>query len=294
MSLPHLLCVDDSEAILAFESAALAGHYACSVATNGREALEKVAQLRPAAMLLDLSMPQMDGDEVLARMQQDPQLKTVPVIIVSSEKERGEKCVKNGAAAFLEKPIRADVLLSMVARVLDEARNRERQGSMAVLFVEVGTAKLGLPLEGVVGVVDQPATRVVPNAPEYLSEYFELHGDPVFVLDLARRLGVSYREPVLERKLVVIGHEVNRQQVLIALRVDRVRDPGEFSAAEITPRDKLLGPRVDEKLMLLRALVRTEEGHLPVLDTKTLLDPTMLAHLPALIGAGALLPPEVR
>ncbi|HYV67858.1 MAG TPA: response regulator, partial [Myxococcales bacterium] len=73
MSLPHLLLVDDSESVLAFEKAALAGHYLFSTALNGREALTKVAQLKPAAVLLDLSMPEMDGDEVLAQMQRDPQ-----------------------------------------------------------------------------------------------------------------------------------------------------------------------------------------------------------------------------
>src|SRR4051812_49619253 len=83
VSLPHLLLVDDSESVLAFEKAALAGHYVVSTAVNGREALTKVAQLRPAAVLLDLSMPEMDGDEVLAQMQQDPQLAGIPVIIVS-------------------------------------------------------------------------------------------------------------------------------------------------------------------------------------------------------------------
>lgn len=281
MSLPHLLLVDDSEAILAFETAALTGHYALSMAMNGQEALEKLGQLKPSAVLLDLSMPVMDGDEVLARMQQDPQLKRIPVIIVSSEKERGEKCMKNGAAAFLEKPIRADVLLSMVARVLDEARLRERQGSLAVLFVEVGPVKIGLPLEGVVSVVDQPATRIIPGAPEHLSEYFELHGEPVFVLDLARRLGVSYREPLLERKLVVM----NQDHVTVAARVDRVSDPNEFAATDVTPREKLLGPEVDEKLQLLRAMVRTEDGHLPVIETGTLLSPNLLAQLPALMAS---------
>ncbi len=42
MSLPHLLLVDDSEAVLAFQKAALSGHYAVSTALNGREALAKV------------------------------------------------------------------------------------------------------------------------------------------------------------------------------------------------------------------------------------------------------------
>ena len=103
MSLPHLLLVDDSEAVLAFERAALSGHYAISTATTGREALAKVPQIEPDAILLDLSMPEMDGDEVLAHLQDDPDHRRIPVIIVTSEKLRAEACLRNGAKAYLPK-----------------------------------------------------------------------------------------------------------------------------------------------------------------------------------------------
>ena len=88
MSLPALLLVDDSEAVLAFGRAALSGHYQIHTAQSGVEALAKLGRLRPAAVLLDLSMPQMDGDEVLARMQRVPELAQIPVVILASEKAR--------------------------------------------------------------------------------------------------------------------------------------------------------------------------------------------------------------
>src|SRR5690349_4170322 len=105
MSLPHLLLVDDSDAIIAFERAALSGHYILSSATNGREALEKASQLLPDAILLDLSMPVMGGDEVLRHLKASSALKSIPVIIISSEKIRAEQCLAAGAEAFLEKPL---------------------------------------------------------------------------------------------------------------------------------------------------------------------------------------------
>jgi CheY-like chemotaxis protein len=125
VSLSHLLLVDDSEAVLAFEKAALSGYYQVSTAVNGRDALLKISQLKPAAVLLDLSMPEMNGDEVLARMRSDPQLSRIPVIIVSSEKDRAEACLAAGARAFLPKPIRAQDLLPLVERVLEERNRRE-------------------------------------------------------------------------------------------------------------------------------------------------------------------------
>ena len=50
MSLPNLLLVDDSEAILAFERAALGGQYVCTTAVNGIEALEKARHVTPDAI----------------------------------------------------------------------------------------------------------------------------------------------------------------------------------------------------------------------------------------------------
>ena len=219
MSLPHLLLVDDSESVLAFEKAALAGHYVVSTAVNGREALTKVAQLRPSAVLLDLSMPEMDGDEVLAQMQKDPQLAVIPVIIVSSEKQRAEACLKGGARAFLSKPIRAQDLLPLVGNVLEDARRADRAGSLAVLFVDAAGVEIGLPLDTVVSVLHQASTRPLPLGPAYLCEMLEVHGEPVLVLDLARRLGLPHRSPIGERKLVVV--ECGAQRLALCVHKGR-------------------------------------------------------------------------
>ncbi|HMC32884.1 MAG TPA: chemotaxis protein CheW, partial [Myxococcales bacterium] len=264
MSLPHLLLVDDSEAVLAFEKAALSGHYAISTATTGREALAKAPQIEPAAILLDLSMPEMDGDEVLAHLQDDAALRHIPVIIISSEKLRAEACLRNGAKAFLPKPIRAQELLPLVERVLEETRAQARAGNVAVLFVTVGKIELGFPLESVRNVLHQTATRPLPLGPSYLTQMFELHGEPVAVLDLAHRLGVEHAQPVVERKLVV----VERDGVRIALCVDEVRDPEELAQDEVTPRERLGGSQHGALGQALLAVAKTARGALPLIDPR--------------------------
>ena len=233
MSLPHLLLVDDSEAVLAFERAALAGHYALTNASNGLQALQTLARLRPAAVLLDLSMPQMDGDELLARMQADPRLRDVPVIIVSSERRRAEQCLRAGARAYLPKPVRAEDLLSLVARVLAEVRREQRAANLAVLLVSAGAAELGLPLEAVESVLHQVATLPLAGAPPFASASVDLHGERVAVLDLALRLGQVHSVPLDERKLVVVAPRGER----LAICVDRVRDPIEIAAADLRPAE---------------------------------------------------------
>ncbi len=284
MSQPHLLLVDDSEAVLAFERAALSRHYAISTALNGREALEKIPQLLPAAILLDLSMPEMDGDEVLAQLQRMPALKRIPVIIISSEKGRAEACLLAGAKAFLAKPIRAEDLLPLVERVLTQARIDGRAGNLAVLFVSVGALELGLPLEQVRSVLHQTATQPLPLGPSYLRELLTLHGEPVAVLDLARRLGTEHAQPRLERKLVVIEND----GVLLALCVDAVRDPEEIPAAFLLRPDQLGGSQHGALREALLAVARTSRGPLPIIDPRALLSRDLLrklaAHLP---GAAA-------
>ena len=277
MSLPHLLLVDDSEAVLAFEKAALSGHYAISTALTGREALAKVPQIDPAAILLDLSMPEMDGDEVLAHLQDDPNHRRIPVIIISSEKLRAEACLKNGAKAFLPKPIRAQELLPLVERVLEEARVEARAGNFAVLFVSVGTVELGLPLDSVRNVMHQTATQPLALGPSYLTEMIELHGTPVAVLDLARRLGLEHAQPVLERKLVVVEREGAR----IALCVDDVRDPEELSASDVTPRERLGGSEHGALKDALLGVARTARGPLPLIDPRALVSRELLRKLAA-------------
>jgi chemotaxis signal transduction protein len=284
VSLPQLLLVDDSEAILAYEMAALAGHYGFSTSTNGREALILARQLVPDLVLLDLSMPGLTGDEVLRLMKADPALSHIPVIVISSEQERGEAAAGAGAAAFLAKPIRAEQLRELVGQVLEGARRSVRQGGLAVLPVGVGPLEFGLPLERVRRVLPQPPTRPLPLGPPYLSELFEFDGQPVAVLDVARRLGLEHTTPREERKLVVIAQDT----LLLALSVDRVREPEELAASEITwrePRKAAGEGPIGEALV---AVSRDVHGSLPIVDPRALLPRELLRelanHLPFPIG----------
>ena len=275
MSLPHLLLVDDSEAVLAFEKAVLSAHYQVSTAVDGREALIKLAQLAPAAVLLDLSMPELDGDEVLARMRADAQLARIPVIIVSSEKERASACLKNGARAFLAKPVRAQELLPLVARVLEECRREERVGSVTALFVEAGGVELGIPLDKVVSVLHQARTRTLPLGPSYLCELLDVQGEAVLVLDVPRRFGVEHRAPIDERKLVLVDCGEHR----LALCVDAVRDPEELLREQVLPPSALARPQHRVLARALVAIARTSRGVVAIVDPGALASGKLVREL---------------
>ncbi len=285
MSLPHLLLVDDSEAVLAYERAALSRHYALSTATNGREALVKLRQLRPAAVLLDLSMPELDGDEVLRQLRADPdrELALTPVLIVSSETTRARACLDQGANDFLPKPVRAEDLVTRVGRVLEAARRSRAAGSLPVLFVQVGALEIGLPLSQVRKVVHRPALHALPG--QSASPLLDLHGEPVLVVDLERTLGVTSSVPEHERFLVVLEAELAGQRRPFALSVDGVRDPEDVPSALVTARDALAGAGGGLLAEVIVAVVRSSGGPIPVLDPAALVDGEVLAQLPALLEA---------
>jgi PAS domain S-box-containing protein len=87
--------------------------YRLDMAQNGAEGLEKIAQRRPEAVILDVLLPQMDGWTFLTQMKANATTKDIPVIVVSIVDQK-EKGFALGAAEYLVKPIQKDTLLSML------------------------------------------------------------------------------------------------------------------------------------------------------------------------------------
>lgn len=120
----RVLAVDDDPAVLELVGIrlSLAG-CAIAVARDGYQALERLHDFRPEAMVLDVSMPGLDGFGVLARMR-DKGL-TCPTLMLSARRnvEEVRHAISLGARDYLTKPFRDDQLLLRVARLL--IRNRE-------------------------------------------------------------------------------------------------------------------------------------------------------------------------
>ena len=87
-------------------------------AADGAEALQSIETRRPDVVTLDLSMPNVDGFEVLEKLatHESPQ----PVVVHSGETARGvrERCLELGARDMLEKPASASALAASVERAL--------------------------------------------------------------------------------------------------------------------------------------------------------------------------------
>jgi CheY-like chemotaxis protein len=92
---------------------------------SGPEALAGIRTERPALVLLDISLPGMDGTAVLAELRADPALQRLPVIALTAHAMAGdrEKYLGLGFDAYLTKPIVDEqVLIDAIARLLDAAR----------------------------------------------------------------------------------------------------------------------------------------------------------------------------
>jgi len=116
-NLPVVVVVDDDRASLDLMTAYLDGLGVQVVhARDGQEGLELIRALGPAAVVLDIRMPGLDGWQVLTQVREDEATRAVPVIIVSilDEKTRG---MTLGAADYLVKPVGREELVGALRRV---------------------------------------------------------------------------------------------------------------------------------------------------------------------------------
>lgn len=83
-------------------------------AKNGRDGLQQVIDAVPDLILLDLVMPEMDGFAVLSELQKEKN--KVPVLVLTADIQEitREQCLALGAEGFLNKPVKAEDLISAV------------------------------------------------------------------------------------------------------------------------------------------------------------------------------------
>ena len=123
MRAARILVADDDPAIRASLEVALAAFGYTAIAVDDGAAALRAAQTDPPDLiLLDYMMPRMDGLAVLAALQADPRLRTIPVVFLTGVPEDIPRLP--GVAAVLEKPARLDALdaLEETLRAILKAR----------------------------------------------------------------------------------------------------------------------------------------------------------------------------
>jgi two-component system chemotaxis response regulator CheB len=117
---PKLLLVDDSETILLTQKALLMDRFELFLARNGKEAVEACRSLELNAVLMDYSMPVLDGEGALKQLRAHPGTAHLPVVIITGETDPAvwRRCEAAGALFVLHKPINQNELNSAIARAL--------------------------------------------------------------------------------------------------------------------------------------------------------------------------------
>jgi signal transduction histidine kinase/ActR/RegA family two-component response regulator len=115
--LPDVVMIDDDRPSLDLLMAYLSGTpLRITTARDGASGLEAVRRVRPAAVLLDIRLPRLDGWNVLEALKADPETRDIPVVVVSiiDDRPRG---LALGAAEYLVKPVSKDDLLIALGSV---------------------------------------------------------------------------------------------------------------------------------------------------------------------------------
>jgi CheY-like chemotaxis protein len=94
--------------------------YHCEVAGNGREAIATAERLRPTLILMDLSLPEINGWDAARTLKANPQLASIPIIATTAHAMVGdrESALEAGCDECLTKPYEIQELVTMVARFI--------------------------------------------------------------------------------------------------------------------------------------------------------------------------------
>ncbi|KQZ66604.1 hypothetical protein ASD53_16025 [Lysobacter sp. Root559] len=125
---PLVMVVDDSVTMRKVTGRVLERHnFEVVTAKDGLDALERMTDVVPDLMLLDIEMPRMDGYELATQMKSDARLRDVPIVMITSrtgDKHR-QRALEIGVARYLGKPYQEPELMRNVFELLGIARHHE-------------------------------------------------------------------------------------------------------------------------------------------------------------------------
>ena len=123
MAKKKILIVEDEESLLKLESILLTSKgYDVRGVSNGREALEAIAEEKPDLVLLDIMLPEIDGFEVCQRIKDDEETRSIPVIMLTAKKSREDMArgEKVGADWYITKPFKSVMVIETIQRFLNK------------------------------------------------------------------------------------------------------------------------------------------------------------------------------
>jgi len=124
---PKILFVDDEADLVSTVECRLKwSDFDVVTASNGKEGLDKAASEKPNLILLDTAMPVMNGYEMLEHLRKNPQLKDIPVIMLTAMCEAQDiaKASSYGIADYITKPFDFTELMEKITNILEGKSRR--------------------------------------------------------------------------------------------------------------------------------------------------------------------------
>jgi len=119
----YVLVVDDSPIILQVVKHGLEQNgFQVKTAENGAAAFDLAKDKRPDLIVTDIEMPRMDGFSLCKAVCADPELSSVPIVVMSTRNEVAytKRMIQYGAAAYISKPFNMDQLMILIDRILSD------------------------------------------------------------------------------------------------------------------------------------------------------------------------------
>lgn len=116
----HILVVDDNAMLLRHMKGILEEKYSVAVAASGVQALVSIGKKKPDLILLDYEMPEMNGKEVLEKLQSDEELNEIPVVFLTSadSKEIVMELLALKPAGYILKPVDTEMLFQKLEGIM--------------------------------------------------------------------------------------------------------------------------------------------------------------------------------
>lgn len=212
-----ILLVDDVQLSIEMEKVSLE-RAGCRILTakNGKEALEIIRKEHPDLVIMDLYMPEMNGDECCRQVKRDAQIKGTPIIMTTSggSPEERKRCFDAGSDDFIVKPFKGAELFRKVERIIDITVRRHLRSPMscAVSLYSKGTEYKGRSVDISCGGIFIESKDIIPKGS---------------TVELKFRLPNSRVEIEAEGKVVRLVKETLNYESGMGIEFDKLSSDGE-------------------------------------------------------------------
>ncbi|MFQ7113632.1 ATP-binding protein [Hallella bergensis] len=217
----EVLLVDDSQDFLAFMAEELGSRFKVRVATNGKEALDRISEHKPDIILSDVMMPEMDGNELCRRVKGNKETGNIPFVMLTARlaQEHRMEGMESGADDYVTKPFNLDLLYLRMENLIKWHR----------MSPDEKTGKVQAELKPMV--ITSLDEQLVKKATAYVDE--NISDTTITVETMAQHLGMS-RVHLYKKMLSITGSTPSEFMRQIRMRrAEQLLRSSQFSVSEV-------------------------------------------------------------